>query len=126
MRMTLRIATSVAMAVAGCAQGKNEPFGGPPDAAGADGYAPHDGALPDVPAGCRISAGVTPVLDGINDLADYPSAQQVPLFASLGSGDGAALAWDARNLYLTVGSPAFSNAYEPLHVYLQAAAAPLA
>jgi hypothetical protein len=125
-RAMLQIATWLAVGVAGCAQGTREGFSGPPDAAvGGDGH-PHDGALPDVPAGCRISTGVTPMIDGVNDLADYPSAQQVPLFAPLGPSDAAAIAWDTHNLYVTVASPAFANAYEPLHVYLQATAAALA
>ena len=73
---------------------------------------------PDVP-GCAIAAGITPVLDGTNDLADYPAAQQLTPGAMLGS-DGAAVAWDRSHLFVTVTSTAFTSPYEPLHVYLQA------
>jgi hypothetical protein len=92
------------------------------------------GALPDAPdhtvtiidapdlvdgaPGCAISSGVTPMLGGSDDLAAYPSAQQVPLGATMGS-DGAAIAWDADKLYITASSPAFTDPYTPLHVYIQ-------
>ena len=72
-----------------------------------------DAAVPD--AGCPISAGVTPVLDGLNDVADYPAAQQLTPGAMLGA-DGAAISWDAQRLYITVQSAAFAQPYEPLHV----------
>ena len=74
-------------------------------------------ASPD--AGCAISQGMTPALHGDGDLAAYPSAQQLAPGAMLGS-DGAALAWDPTNLYVTVSSSAFTNAYEPLHIYIEA------
>lgn len=75
-----------------------------------------------IDAGCAINAGVTPVLDGTDDLAAYPQAQRLTPAAMLGA-DGAAIAWDHDRLYITVKSPAFATAYEPLHVYLEAAPA---
>jgi hypothetical protein len=71
-------------------------------------------------AGCPISAGLTPVLDGTADMDEYPSTQQLELGAMLGS-DAAAIVWDRENLYVTVTSNAFMGAYEPLHVYLETA-----
>jgi len=127
----LRFATVVAIGVAGCARGAmtdrpapDAPAGGSAaDAAldaGADGAAlTPDAALPD--AGCPISTGVTPALDGVNDLADYPAGQQLSPGAMLGS-DGAAISWDAQRLYITVQSTAFAQPYEPLHIYVEAAA----
>jgi len=122
----LRIATCVAMGVAGCAHGNSE---GPPpgdDASVTPDASHHDPdaaqLLPDS-AGCTISAGVTPAIDGVGDLADYPSAQAVTLYAPLAAGDGAAIAWDASNLYVTVASSAFASAFEPLHVYVEAGSA---
>ena len=124
-------------ALAGCARGGTSARQGPgtsdaPIGPGGDAGAdaapdgstvlPADGR-PD--AGCAISAGVTPAIDGVDDLADYPSAQLVPLFAPLGAGDAAAIAWDGRDLYVTVASSAFASAYEPLHVYVEASAGPL-
>lgn len=85
-----------------------------PDARPADAH--HADAAPD--AGCGISAGVSPTLDGNNDLADYPAAQQLAPGAMMGA-DGAAIAWDRGWLYVTVTSDAFTNAYQPLHVYLE-------
>ena len=101
------------------------------DAANAD--APHrapDARTPDArvwqdappDAGCAIAAGMTPAIDGVDDLADYPAGQHVTLGATLGS-DGAALAWDRSDLYITVSSSAFTSAYEPLHVYVEAGSA---
>jgi len=91
-----------------------------PDAARAVDAPAHvtlDAAL-DAP-GCAISDGFTPTLDGTDDLAAYPAAQQLAPGAMLGS-DAAAVSWDPTNLYLTVTSQAFTNAYEPLHIYLEA------
>lgn len=87
-----------------------------PDAAGDATVLPPD-AAPD--AGCAIAAGVTPALDGVDDLAAYPAAQHLAPGAPLGS-DGAAIARDASKLYVTVTSDAFAGAYEPLHVYVEA------
>jgi hypothetical protein len=75
-------------------------------------------------AGCAISEGITPALDGSDDLAAYPAAQHLSPGAMLGT-DGAAIAWDATNLYATVTSTAFTNAYEPLHIYIEAATSSL-
>jgi hypothetical protein len=68
---------------------------------------------------CAISEGFTPALDGSDDIAAYPVAQQLAPGAMLGT-DGAAIAWDVTNLYATVTSTAFTNAYEPLHIYIEA------
>lgn len=73
-------------------------------------------AAPD--AGCAISPGVTPLLDGQNDLAKYPAAQLVAPGAMLGS-DAIAIAWDRDQLYVTATSDAFASAYQPLHLYLE-------
>jgi hypothetical protein len=78
-------------------------------------------ATPDTSSGCEISQGFTPTLDGTGDVAAYPSTQHVSLGAMLGS-DAAAIAWDATNLYATLSSSAFTNAYEPLHLYLETGA----
>ncbi|MBV8759588.1 MAG: hypothetical protein JO257_20030 [Deltaproteobacteria bacterium] len=121
-------ATALAIGVAGCARGTA------PDKATADAAAdakpdaapdtapvaldaPAD-ALPD--AGCPISAGMTIALTGSNDLARYPAAQQMTPGAMLGT-DAAALSWDTQRLYITVQSTAFAQAYEPLHIYVEAA-----
>jgi hypothetical protein len=80
-------------------------------------------ASPDaVIAACAISEGLTPTLDGIDDLAAYPSAQHLSPGATLGS-DAAAIVWDTTNLYATVTSSGFTNPYEPLHIYIEATAA---
>jgi hypothetical protein len=129
-RNALRKATIVAACAAGCARGNHAAPDASGDAAADD--APHhaaDGAVdsrfvaPDAAsdAGCAISDGMTIALDGTSDLAKYPSAQHIVLGAMMG-GDDAALAWDREELYITVASPAFSGAYEPLHVYIEAAA----
>ena len=80
-------------------------------------------AAPDAPpdAGCTISNGATPILDGNNDIAKYAAAQHVSLGAMLGS-DAAAVAWDRTHLYVTVSSIAFGSAYEPLHIYMETGA----
>lgn len=75
--------------------------------------------MPD--AGCAISNGATPTLDGANDLAKYPAAQRLTPGAMLGA-DGAAIAWNRTHLYVTVSSIAFGSAYEPLHVYVETGA----
>jgi hypothetical protein len=72
----------------------------------------------DAPAVCAISDSVAPALDGNNDLAKYPVEQQLAPGAMLGT-DAAAITWDAHRLYITVASPAFASAFEPLHVYLE-------
>ena len=131
-RVALRNATVLAAAVAGCARGASPAASGTdapptPDAshdapttrADASSVTP-DAPLPD--AGCPISAGATVTLDGVSDLTDYPSTQQLTPGAMLGS-DGAALSWDAQRLYITVQSSAFASAYEPLHIYVEAATA---
>ncbi len=75
--------------------------------------------MPD--AGCPISNGATPSLDGNNDLAKYPASQRLTPGAMLGA-DAAAIAWDRTHLYVTVSSIAFGSAYEPLHVFVEAGA----
>jgi len=69
-------------------------------------------------AGCAISEGMTLALDGSGDEGKYPDGQHIALGAVMG-GDDAAIAWDREQLYITVTSPAFTGAYEPLHVYLE-------
>lgn len=130
----MRNATLLAAGVAGCARGSSPAA---PDATSAethdapvhpDGQAQHPDApsvTPDAPlpdAGCAISAGQAVTLDGVGDLAAYPSAQQLTPGAMLGA-DGAALSWDSQRLYITVQSTAFASAYEPLHIYVEAATA---
>jgi len=106
--------------LAACARGNMAaPDAAPPDAApdaAPDAFVRQPDARPD--AGCAISEGMTPVLDGNGDEAKYPSAQHVALGAMMGS-DDAAIAWDRTALYITVTSSAFTGAYEPLHVYLE-------
>lgn len=72
-------------------------------------------------AGCAISAGAAPMLDGVDDLAKYPAAQQVSPGAMLGA-DGAAVTWTDSNLFVTLTSNAFTAPYEPLHVYVETGA----
>ncbi len=128
--MTLRIATLVATAVTACAQATGDravdpdarPVDAAPDVApdGAPDGAPDvaiDSALPP-DAGCAISAGVSPAIDGVDDLNAYPAAQHLTPGAMLGS-DRAAIAWDASRLYVTVASTAFEGEYEPLHIYVE-------
>jgi len=81
-------------------------------------------AAPDVTpdAGCAINPGITPALDGVGDLADYPERQLVAVGAMIGV-DGAAIAWDAHALYITVTSDAFLDGFQPLHVYIEASTA---
>ncbi len=115
---------TLGLALAACAHSATE---APPgvDAAAGDARTVLDGApdgAPDGGGGCAISAGVTPVLTGVDDLAAYPAAQQVALGAPLGT-DAAAIAWDRAKLYVTVTSSAFTAPYEPLHVYVETAAA---
>lgn len=68
---------------------------------------------------CGIANGETPAIDGVNDLADYAAGDLLAPGAPLGS-DGAALTWDATNFYVTVSSDAFADAFEPLHIYIEA------
>lgn len=118
---------ATAIALAGCATGRSA--GSPPDAGAADGAtdgAKQPDAAPvtspdaslDAPPGCAIAEGLTPSLDGVDDLADYPVDQQLSPGAMLGS-DGAAVAWNRSHLFVTVTSSAFTSPYEPLHVYVE-------
>ena len=121
----LPFATVVAIGVAGCARG-TAPEKAAPDAAAATDVAARPDASPDAvadsapDAGCPISAGATIALTGSGDLARYPAPQQIAPGAMLGS-DAAALSWDAQHLFITVQSTAFAQAYEPLHIYVEAA-----
>ncbi len=114
-RAALPFATCLAAA---CASGHGAPADlGPADAAQPD----VDAApviSPDAAEGCAIAAGLTPALDGTDDLAQYPAAQLLTPGATLGA-DQAAIAWDRSNLYVTVTSSAFDQPYEPLHIYLE-------
>jgi len=123
----LRKATWLVAILVGCARGGGEASPDadrPIDARRAD--ARDVDAAPDAPvipdAGCAINAGITPAIDGVGDLADYPASQQVTLGAMLGA-DGAAIAWDANALYVTMTSDAFLDGYQPLHVYVEATTA---
>jgi hypothetical protein len=112
----------LAVLVSGCARGASESVTADApisvDARRVD--ATVDGAPDSAPdAGCAINAGITPALDGVGDLADYPESQQVALGAMLGV-DGAAIAWDANALYVTVTSDAFLDGFQPLHIYIEA------
>lgn len=71
-----------------------------------------------VDAGCAISSGTTPMLDGVDDLAEYPATQQLSPGAMLGA-DQAAVAWSTSHLFVTLTSNAFTAPYVPLHVYLE-------
>lgn len=116
MRAALLLATAALLA--GCAHGHSPaatPDGSSTDAAP---DAAPDSALTSPDAGCAISEGSSPALDGMGDLAKYPGAQHVALGAMM-SADDAAIVWDRRALYITVQSPAFAGQYEPLHIYLE-------
>ncbi len=124
---TLRIATLVAVAVAGCARANSGAHDPPPDAAEVDARpidappavapdAASDSA--DASPECAISANAAPTIDGVGDLDDYPMTQRLAPGAMLGA-DGVAITWDATKLYITVGSTAFDADYEPLHIYLE-------
>lgn len=124
----MRFATLVACALTGCAQAHHSAAGDPgPDAATPDARvvdaaadAPADVAIDNAPdAGCAISEGVSPAIDGVDDLADYPAAQRLTPGAMLGA-DGVAIAWDRTQLYVTVASTAFDAEYEPVHIYVEA------
>ncbi|HEY5947443.1 MAG TPA: hypothetical protein VIV40_18195 [Kofleriaceae bacterium] len=78
-----------------------------------------DAVAPD--AGCTISNGATPTLDGNNDIAKYTAAQRLSPGAMIGA-DSAAVAWDRTSLFVTVNSIAFGAAYEPLHIYIETGA----
>jgi hypothetical protein len=119
------------IATLGCARGAGASAGddAPPmpdarhtaDAAPADVTHVTNDAAPDAlppDAGCAISSGATPTLDGTNDLAKYAASQRLTPGAMVGT-DGAAVAWNSTHLFVTVSSIAFGSAYEPLHVYLQ-------
>jgi hypothetical protein len=72
-------------------------------------------------AGCAISNGTTPTLDGNNDIAKYAATQRLTPGAMIGA-DAAAVAWNRDYLMVTVSSIAFGSAYEPLHVYVETGA----
>lgn len=123
------------IATLGCARGASHGVDALEDAANTDAHvadarpadvsqitadAAVDAVMPD--AGCAISNGATPTLDGTNDLLKYPAAQRVTPGAMLGA-DGAAIAWNRTHLFVTVTSIAFGAAYEPLHIYVETGAA---
>jgi hypothetical protein len=117
-------------ATLGCAMGRDQR----PRDAGADDLdastqvdaaeqpSPDAAIVPADAPGCAIAAGMTPVLDGSDDLSEYPIAQQLELGAMLGA-DAAAVAWDREQLFVTVTSSAFASPYEPLHLYVEAGTA---
>jgi hypothetical protein len=124
------MATLLAAGVAGCAQANSGRTGEPTPDASVDARAidAPPSVLPDAAidaeldaspdAGCAISVGLTPQLDGVADLDDYPAAQRLAPGAQLGS-DAVAIAWDASRLYITASSTAFEADYKPLHVYVE-------
>lgn len=120
----MRIATLVAIAVAGCARANTGAEDPAPDAAEADARAPDappaivPDAATDAAAGCAISMNAAPVIDGADDLDDYAMAQRLAPGAMLGA-DSVAITWDATKLYITVASTAFEAEFEPLHVYVE-------
>ena len=69
--------------------------------------------------GCPIAAGDSPVLDGDGDLAAYPASQVLTPGVPNGAGDRVAITWDPTNLYVTVASPSFANAFKPLRQRLE-------
>lgn len=69
---------------------------------------------------CLISVGDTIVLDGTSDIAAYPASQLLAPGATLGPDDVLALTWDRDNLYVSVTSEAFLDAFAPFHLYLEA------
>lgn len=76
--------------------------------------------------GCTgISTGDTLALDGVSDLARYPSEQLLAPGAPLSSGDQVGITWDATYLYVTVASAAFADPFKPVHVYLETASGAL-
>lgn len=77
----------------------------------------------DAGVGCAISSGDTVTLDGVMDVAAYPGSQLLPPGAPVAATDVVALTWDATNLYVTVTSDGFLDAFEPFHLYLEARAA---
>ena len=121
----MALVLALPFATLGCARGAADRSDSEPDAAAAADAA-IDGtkvtADAAVDAGCPISAGLTPTLDGTDDLAEYPTPQRLTPGATLGS-DVAAIAWNPSHLFVTVSSTAFVAPYEPLHVYLQATTA---
>jgi len=90
--------------------------GGGGDGGGGDGGGGDGG-------GCAISAGHSPALDGVGDLADYPSGQRLIPGATLSGTDEVAVTWDPTYLYVTVTSDGFLDPFKPLHVYLEASTA---
>lgn len=72
-----------------------------------------------------ISAGHTLALDGSNDIGKYMASQQLTPGGMLGSSDVLGISWDRDYLYVTLSSPAFSDGFRPLHVYIEASSGPL-
>ncbi len=60
------------------------------------------------------------VLDGGDDLSVLPEASRVVPGAPLADWSTFALAWDERNLYLAVVSPAFEDDFVPFVLYVEA------
>ncbi len=70
-------------------------------------------------APCTISTGHTPTLDGVADLAEYPTAQRLTPGATMAATDEVGITWDPTYLYVTVTSQAFLDGSKPLHVYVE-------
>lgn len=91
---------------------------GPRDAGSADAGASDSGT-----GGCPgVHPGDTLTLDGMGDLAMYPSEQVLSPMAPFSAGDQLGITWDADYLYITLVSSGFSDPFKPLHVYLEAGA----
>ena len=97
-----------------------------PDATPADASSATGADAPE--SGCTISQSATtsPALDGDGDLAKYAATNVTAPGAPLAGTDEVALTWDRTNLYVTVTSDAFLDPYQPLHIYVETGAAPLA
>ena len=69
---------------------------------------------------CTISTGDSPNLDGTDDFAEYPLVQRLSLGATLNAGDAAAITWNATYFFATFTSDGLLDAFEPVHLYVEA------
>lgn len=90
---------------------------------GVDAFTPPDVGLdarvdarPDAWSMCTISTGDSPRLDGTDDLAEYPAVQR----ATVNAGDQAAITWNASYLFATFTTDGLLDAFEPVHLYVEA------
>jgi hypothetical protein len=94
---------------------------------GTDAFTPPDvgfdarvDARPDAWSMCTISTGDSPRLDGTDDFAEYPAVQRLSLGAPLNAGDAAAITWNASHFFATFTTDGFLDAFEPVHIYIEA------